>query len=166
MSDIATWRVMTDERNPHDVEAGVWCVAGWGPGKDTSTAAADTIIAVEHGGRALADLIVASLQTTSKIVENVLAEQGKAANRGLDPRGWRYAPTCQTCKDTGTVCTPDLPGWVGHCDCKIGRRLLDLHLWEKARDNAEHDEWLQAKHEHGMEHPDDPYKPGPDEGPF
>lgn len=165
MSDIGTWRVMTDERNPLDLDDSVWCVVGWGPGKDPQTAAADTIIAVELGGRALADLIVASLQTTSKIAENVLAHAAKEANRGIDPRGWRYAPKCATCHDTGTVASiPECPWITGHCDCKLGRRLLDLHIAEKARDDAEFEEKAEALLG-GREHPDDPYE-DPSGAPF
>jgi hypothetical protein len=146
---------MSAPTNPEQNPVGAWVILGWPANSDPETDTPSTVVEVEHGGRGLADLIVASLQATSKAAENALAAHA-AGTRGIDPRGWRYGPACATCHDTGTVNTPELPGWSGHCNCKRGRRLLDLHLWEKARDNAEHEQQLAAL-SGGREQPDDSY---------
>lgn len=164
MSDIGTWRVISEPYNRAQSPDGGWLIYGWPKDADPETTAPSTVVNVEVGGQALADLIVASMQTTSKIAEHALAEHAKG-NFGIDPRGWRYAPTCATCKDTGKITYPDMPGVVGWCTCTRGCRLLDLHIAEKARDDARYEESAGALLG-GREHPDDPYQPGPDEGPF
>jgi hypothetical protein len=155
VSDFATWRVVTDERNPHDLPGGHAVIHGWDRGADPDRHVPTVSIEMHVGGLVLAELIVASLQATSKAAENTLAAHA-AGTRGIDPRGWRYGPACATCHDTGTVRCPEIPAATGHCDCKLGRRLLDLHIWEKGRDNAEHEAQLADLHG-GREHPDDPY---------
>lgn len=157
MSDIGTWRVTNEPYNRAQAPDGAWIIYGWPAAADPEVDAPSTVVNIEHGGRALADLIVASLQATSQVAENALAEAAKEANRGIDPRGWRYGPTCATCMDTGTVADiPGMPHIVGHCGCKVGRRLLDLHIAEKARDDAYFEQVAEGLRG-GREHPDDPY---------
>lgn len=68
MSDPTTWRVITDERNPHDIPGGHALIHGWSGGADADTDPPTVVISVELGGLPLADLIVASLQATSQDV--------------------------------------------------------------------------------------------------
>ncbi len=63
--------------------------------------------------------------------------------------GWRSAPDCDRCKDTGRFQENNVEG---HCGCKRGRRMSELWQAEK----------------YGFSHPDmpDPEPPGPDGAPF
>ena len=63
---------------------------------------------------------------------------------GPPPTGWRAAPTCGRCKDTGRFREANVEG---HCNCKTGRRMSEL--------------WYADKH--GLYHPDMP-EPDPEEG--
>lgn len=64
---------------------------------------------------------------------------------GPPPTGWRAAPTCDRCKDTGRY---QEHGVDAHCGCKTGRRMSEL--------------WYADKH--GLYHPDMPDPEPPDEG--
>lgn len=63
---------------------------------------------------------------------------------GPPPTGWRAAPTCGRCKDTGRF---QESGVDAHCNCKTGRRMSEL--------------WQADKH--GLYHPDMP-EPDPELG--
>jgi hypothetical protein len=63
--------------------------------------------------------------------------------------GWRGAPDCARCNDTGRFQENNVEG---HCSCKRGRRISEI--------------WQAGKH--GFSHPDmpDPEPPDPDGAPF
>lgn len=64
---------------------------------------------------------------------------------GPEPTGWRAAPTCDRCSDTGRYRKPNIEA---HCGCKLGRKASELWYAEK----------------HGLYHPDVPEPPEPDPG--
>lgn len=57
--------------------------------------------------------------------------------------GWRAAPDCDRCKDTGRFRENNLEA---HCGCKRGRKMSEL--------------WYADKH--GLYHPDEPEPSEPD----
>jgi hypothetical protein len=57
--------------------------------------------------------------------------------------GWRAAPDCDRCKDTGRYCEGTTEA---HCGCKRGRKASEL--------------WYADKH--GLDHPDMPEPTEPD----
>lgn len=63
---------------------------------------------------------------------------------GPPPTGWRAAPTCDRCKDTGRFREQNVEA---HCRCKTGRRMSELWYAEK----------------HGLYHPDMPDPEPPDD---
>lgn len=70
---------------------------------------------------------------------------------GTPPTGWRAAPDCDRCKDTGRYQEPmgiiAGPAQIGPCRCKRGRRMSELWFAEK----------------HGFDHPDLPDPEPPEE---
>lgn len=68
---------------------------------------------------------------------------------GPAPTGWRAAPDCDRCKDTGRSRETDAGGRVveAHCGCKRGRRMSEL--------------WYADKH--GLYHPDMPEPSEPEQ---
>lgn len=168
MSDLDSWRVSAAADNPDELPEGRWVVHGWPyPSGEAGVVFPSLTIEVDAAvgsGKIVAHMIVAAVQAAGKASENMLADHA-AGRRGIDPRGWRYAPECATCRDVGIVSAPDLPSVSGHCACRRGARLLDLHIAEKVRDEVEHDERL-ASLLGGRAHPDDVPPVDPDGSPF
>jgi hypothetical protein len=82
--------------------------------------------------------------------DNELHDQDHFADETFDTvleaptiTGWRAAPDCDRCKDTGRFSEPNLEA---HCGCKRGRKMSEL--------------WYADKH--GLDHPDMPEPTEPD----
>jgi hypothetical protein len=83
-------------------------------------------------------------RVTAQEVYQAVQREDQGDPFGPEPTGWRAAPACAACKDTGRASGP----WgSAHCACKRGRRASEL--------------WYADKH--GLDHPDRP-DPEPDFG--
>ncbi|KAA9379675.1 hypothetical protein F5972_08465 [Microbispora cellulosiformans] len=115
MTDVTTWQALPREDNPMESDLGVWQIV------DTPARPGQPPLVVDvtacPNGRVVADLIVAAVQATAPAALAPRRTPGAG-------RGWRDAPDCAACGDTGLhpQAGPGVP-----CACKRGRRLAELH---------------------------------------